>query len=168
MKDLIEKAKELHKLFHGEVVREIKSSERLMDLRESLITEEYKEVAGALLKARWTLPDDEKYAEGLAELICELADLVVVTVGTVVAMGLSKEFEQAYQLIYDRNMAKAMDDEEKANKLATSSGGLVYRIYIGGQQRFLVKNAKGKILKPPGLANVPEIIEQLIKERVNE
>lgn len=68
----------------------------LLDLREKLIDEEYKEVKEAIK------------GSSRDSLLKELADLVYVVVGTAVAMGM--DFDGAFAEVHRSNMSKLGDD----------------------------------------------------------
>ena len=67
------------------------------ELRKRLITEEYHEVMDAI-----------NNNEPLRDLAKELCDLLVVTYGTLLAMGVNPDY--AFRLVHTSNMSKLGDD----------------------------------------------------------
>lgn len=162
MKDLLEKGLALHNLYVGTPVDKFNLEENVIELRERLITEEYREVMAELLKC-----NDDFFGprEKITNLIMELADLVVVTIGTVVQMGLSDEFETAYDLIFERNMAKAVNKETALAMVNEEEGRRIVQV---DTDKYLVKDAWGKVIKPKGLKDVKPIILKMVEEKINK
>lgn len=75
----------------------------LLDLREALIDEEYKEVSEALSEFEDSLVGmyNSKTKEHLAKEIC---DLIYVLVGTAVDLGI--DLTEAFKLVHENNMLK--------------------------------------------------------------
>lgn len=102
MKKQLEQVKQCHKAFGGEVnelpVKNI--SQNLKNLRSGLINEEAKEAVDAIQK------------ENLEDIAKELADLLYVTYGTIVSLGLSEKFEEIFDEVHRSNMSKLGKDED--------------------------------------------------------
>ncbi len=100
MEKQLSMVREFHKAFGSGIGNrpEIPSSDELA-LRQRLILEEAFEVGDELIEGR-CLP-------GIAK---ELADLVYVTLGTVLSLGLQGEFERCFDAVHASNMSKLGDD----------------------------------------------------------
>lgn len=118
-----EKILDFHKKFGAHIGNRDKSftmPDKVKDLRLSLITEEFREVEEAF------------ESEDHTHQIKELCDLLVVTYGTLVSMGVNAD--EAFDLVHVSNMSKLGDD-----------GKPVFR-------------EDGKILKGPNYKPVDEIV----------
>lgn len=88
-------------------------SDEVLKFRERLITEEYKEVKGALAELRLAETPDAVIA-ALQHLLKELADLRYVTEGLAVVAGLP--IDEAYEEVHRSNMSKDPNGQEKPTK----------------------------------------------------
>jgi len=93
---------EFHKAF-GLSVSEAEWSDATLFLRAKLIDEESKEVAQALMSVI-----EEPYLGCEEDLLKELADLVYVTYGTAVSLGL--DLDEAVRRVHWSNMSKLDKD----------------------------------------------------------
>lgn len=80
----------------------------VVQLREKLIEEEYREVVDAL------------HSENLASIAQELVDLIVVTLGTAVSYGI--DLNQVWNLVQKANMAKVGGPKREDGKILKPEG----------------------------------------------
>ncbi len=99
MEKQLSQVKEFHKAFGSAIGKrpEMPSSDELA-LRQRLIIEEAFEVSDELIEGN-CLPGAAK----------ELVDLMYVTLGTVLALGLQGEFERCFDAVHASNMSKLGD-----------------------------------------------------------
>jgi NTP pyrophosphatase (non-canonical NTP hydrolase) len=84
-------------------------SSRVVEIRETLIKEEYLEVENELDDVWLAINDPDRDLNGaVTRLAKELADLVYVTYGTAVALGI--DLDKAVELVHTSNMSKVGDD----------------------------------------------------------
>lgn len=150
MNSIFNKSRKLHELYHGRLPEGEDISMKALIMRYALIKEESNET----LEAIENLLSEDTIANK-AKLINELADLMVVTFGTVVALGFSQEiFEKAYEYVFRTNMAKSFPTKEEAQAMLESyqiTDGRIESVVIDGETRWLGKNNVGKIIKLKGI-----------------
>ncbi len=100
MEKQLSQVKEFHKAFGSSIGKrpEMPSSEELT-LRQRLLLEEAYEVSDELIEGKC-----------LSAAAKELADLMYVTLGTVLSLGLQTEFERCFDAVHASNMSKLGDD----------------------------------------------------------
>lgn len=87
---------------------------KLLALRRSLLAEEYREVADEMERLRKILDDDAVDAEALAPLAHELADLLYVTYGAMLALGIPAN--AVFREVHRANLAKASGPQRDDGK----------------------------------------------------
>lgn len=97
--------KEFHETFGIEVDAE--PTEDIVELRWSLITEELDEVLEELKPFDWATGGWNVSGINKEKLTKELADLLYVTYGTAVSLGLP--IDEAFRLVHESNMSKLED-----------------------------------------------------------
>jgi predicted HAD superfamily Cof-like phosphohydrolase len=84
-----------------------------VSLRQNLITEEYKEVENALLQYRIALVDNYGETGAAVALVKELCDLLVVTYGTLTALGI--DADEAFAIVMKENYGKVAHAEDRGD-----------------------------------------------------
>lgn len=103
MNKYLELVSEFHKVFKSPILdKPTIISESRFQLRYDLIFEELEELSSAYI-------DQNK-----VEILDALCDLVFVTMGTVLELGYSNVFDEAFQRVYDSNMSKSCETEQDA------------------------------------------------------
>lgn len=169
MNNLLKKSKQLHELYHGSLPDVNDFTRETINLRKYLITEEFNETIEALERLRseaGTMDEGKR----IAELACELSDIIVVVVGTAVALGIPHLLADAYETVHAVNMSKCYDTEKDAmlainlmngvERLSVSGSNLyeVRKTQIEGEDKFVIINSSGKIMKRPGIEKPAEML----------
>ena len=98
-----ERLREFHETIDGEVPnRPTVPSERVLELRESLVREEYTEMMKALRDLRQLVNLGK--ATDISSLVHELTDLLYVTYGTLVEFGV--DADEIFDEVHRANMRK--------------------------------------------------------------
>lgn len=94
MKDALQKLKDFHLLFDGQIPKcPTQVGYETIALRKKLLEEECEEAIDAMLQ------------DGLAEVAKELADVIYVAIGTAVVYGIP--IDKVFDAVHESNMAKA-------------------------------------------------------------
>ena len=99
-----EKVREFHWAFGADLDQPV--SDRLLDLRMSLISEETHEVQREMFDVLTYLPKAKKVDK--AKLAKELADLLYVTYGTAATFGI--DIDRVFDAVHQSNMSKLGED----------------------------------------------------------
>lgn len=99
-----EKVREFHKAFGADLDQPV--SDRLLDLRMSLISEETHEVQREMFDVLTYLPKAKKVDK--AKLAKELADLLYVVYGTAATFGI--DIDRVFDEVHKSNMSKLGED----------------------------------------------------------
>ncbi len=92
----------------------------LLALRETLIDEEYREVKAAASRLRARLVEGPLPGTAVAELAHELADLLYVTYGALIACGV--DADAVFAAVHRANMAKASGPRRADGKQMKPAG----------------------------------------------
>lgn len=125
----IEYVQNFHKAFHHPIPTLHKGLDflykrdtvNLINLRESLITEEYTELVGALVKAKaYSLYDQEIPLETKTDILDAITDLIYVSIGTAIDFGF--DLEGAFEEVQQSNMSKL---DEEGNPIYRKDGKIL-------------------------------------------
>jgi len=149
-----EAVREFHKTFDPESLAEAPQMPSLesAQLRVRLMIEELDEVGAAM---RLYYEGKQNAGDALVEVAQELADLLYVTYGTAITMGI--ELDPILQAVHEANMSKVWTTQEIEEHVFEPNSKIVGHT----DGRWIVYRPDGKILKPPSYTK-PDIADALL------